>query len=86
MLSLRNSEVEEIFAWFEHCYDVEVHSTTGRPYWKRVALPGDGGIGTQDARLIHGLTYMASVQQQVLNERLARQAREQAEAAKKRHG
>lgn len=76
MFALRDPDVEEVLTWFEQCYDLNVHPTTGRAYWHRAVLPSEGGIGEQDARLINGMAYVAEVQQAVLDENAKRKARE----------
>lgn len=75
MFALRDHDVEEVFAWFEQCYDTEVDQLTGRVHLRRVALPTEGGVGDQDARLINSMTQMAAVQQQVLDDEARRATR-----------
>ena len=53
--------MQEILSWFAKCYRL------GEQGWVRAMLPDDGGIGTQDARLIHGMEYAARVYTDLMN-------------------
>lgn len=71
-----------LMTWFRHCYDVELEPASGRAFWRRVALPGDGGIGEQDARLLNALEYMATVYQRLTDDAAARRRADEKRKAK----
>ena len=49
--------VEEVFAWFELTYTVDVGLGWAR--WRRSTLPYDGGMADQPAKLIAALEFVA---------------------------
>jgi hypothetical protein len=59
-------EVLEILQWFEWTH--EVSATVGAAWWSMVRLPGDGGLGAQDARLMAALETVRGIQNALLNE------------------
>lgn len=77
-------EVEAITRWFALCYRVEIDTMTGYARYERVALPGEGGAGSQDSRLMHGLAACAETQNQMLED--ARKARERSKRQEKSKG
>jgi hypothetical protein len=60
--------VEDLFEWFELTYAVEFGP--GWMRWRRVALPYDGGLADQPARLMQALAYIAHVWNAVIAHKL----------------
>jgi len=65
-------EVELVTEYFARCYDVQVDPLSGYARWHRIALPGPGGVGDQDSRLLRGLEYAAVVANQLIDEQRKR--------------
>jgi len=61
--------------WFVHCYDLEF-TPQGAAVWRRVALPAAGGVAEQDAWLMNGLDYVATLHQELVTDIEKRRKRE----------
>ena len=57
-------DVQELYEWFYATH--ELTQTGGSVMWHRIALPGPGALGEQDAKLMEALDYLRGV----TNERL----------------
>jgi hypothetical protein len=64
----RDPEVEEILTWFGVTHELVM--TGFGAYWRMAWLPGPGGVGEQDARLLAGLSATKSVMQATLADTL----------------
>lgn len=57
-------DVQEVFERFYATH--ELSTTAGGKMWRRIALPGPGGLGDQDARLMDTLDFLRDVKNAVL--------------------
>jgi len=74
--------VNEALAWFDECYALE--AGFGWVRWRRVALPTEGGIDVQPARLLEQMAWIAQVRNAELSRRRpARGGRQKRDSTKR---
>lgn len=54
--------------WFDLTHELTA-DPWGRPSWRRRSLPGPGGVGDQDARLMAALDELLQVHNEMLSTR-----------------
>jgi hypothetical protein len=57
-------EVESALRWFDATHEIEIRD--GRAWWRRTVLPGPGGLGEQDAKLMAALDLLRRVHNDML--------------------
>lgn len=60
-------ETRDVLRWFDQTHELQVGF--GAATWHRHSLPGPGGLGDQDARLMAGLDLVRDEKNLLLNDR-----------------
>lgn len=80
-------DVDDALRWFGWTHDVEIGMGGAR--WRRVALPGPGGLGEQDARLMQTLDHLRHLANRLLlteQQQQASDGRGELERFRRKHG